>query len=203
MYSDTNKPDRAKVGLFGGKRVATPVRDTWTGVTYGSKYQAGKALASEASADPTDRFAWYKVRRKFPGRLVELTLPETENARDWGKGEVRSSGQKQSDDLSRSVEAILCHKGRKLIAAAQRRQKANERKERYIDHIHAVLEQHSGGNLVRAFLTGAIDAMIYDTACSLDFTKSKAKYGDYSGYPLRKRVIEKIFHDEVMRWEET
>jgi hypothetical protein len=47
-----------------------PVKDTFTGKVYRSKYQAGKALASEFGLDPTDRFVWYKIiKRAHKGRL--------------------------------------------------------------------------------------------------------------------------------------
>jgi|GEM_PF-6399612 len=200
MYSETSKPGSGKVGLFGGigvKRVSTPVRDTKTGAIYNSKYQAGKALASEAGANPTDRFAWYKLIARFPGRFVEVTSEKSGELYNSGKSGVRLPQPKQSSDLPGAIEAVLCHKGKKMLEAARMRRKAEDEEERYGDHIQAMLEQFTTGNLVKAFLAGAIDAMIYDTACSLDFTKKKAKPGDYSGYPLRKRLIKKIFDEGI------
>lgn len=200
MNLDISKFGRRKVGLFGGKRVRTPVRDTKTGVIYRSKYQAGKALATEAGANLTDRFAWYKLISRFPGRFVEVTSGKSAEVYKGGKGKARVPPQtEQNDFLPSALEAILCHKGKKMAEAARMRRTAEGEKERYGDHIQAILEQLAEGNPVKAFLAGALDAMIYDVACSLDFTKKKDKHDDYSGYPLRKRLIKKIF-DEAIGW---
>lgn len=197
MYSETSKSGSGKVGLFGGKRVSTPIRDTKTGAIYNSKYQAGKALASEAGANPADRFAWYKLRARFPGRFVEVSSEKSGELYNSGKSGVGLPQPKQSSDLSAAVEAVLCHKGKKMMKVARMRRKAKDDKERYGDHIQDMLEQFAKDSLVKAFLAGAIDAMIYDTACSLDFTKKKGKPGDYSGYPLRKRLIKEIFDEGI------
>jgi hypothetical protein len=199
MNLEISKSSRRKVGLFGGKRVGTPVRDTKTGVIYRSKYQAGKALAAEAGANLTDRFAWYKLISQFPGRFVEVTSGKSGEVYKGGKSKVRVRQTEQNDDLPGAIEAILCHKGKKMAEAARMRRKAEGEKERYGDHIQAILEHLAEGNLAKAFLAGALDAMIYDIACSLDFTKKKVKPGDYSGYLLRKRLIKRIF-DEAIGW---
>ena len=199
MNLDISKSGRRKVGLFGGKRVPTPVRDTKTGVIYRSKYQAGKALAAEAGANPTDRFAWYRLTYQFLGRFVEVTSGKSGEVYKGGKSKSRVPQTEQNDDLPGALEAILCHKGKKMAEAARMQRRAEGEKERYGDHIQAILEQLAEGNSVKAFLAGALDAMIYDVACSLDFTKKKDKHNDYSGYPLRKRLIKKIF-DEAIGW---
>ena len=199
MYPEANKSGGRKIGLFGGKRVRTPIRDTKTGAIYRSKYQAGKALAAEAGANPTDRFAWYKLISRFPERFVEVTSEKSGEAYKGGKSKVRVPQTEQNDGLSGALEAILYHKGKKMAEAARMRRRTESEKEWYGDHIQAILEQLAEGNLVKAFIAGALDAMIYDVACSLDFTKKKAKPGDYSGYPLRKRLIKRIF-DETTGW---
>lgn len=92
----------------------------------------------------------------------------------------------------RSFESIIKHKGKNMIEAAKRKRKSESDKEQYGDHIEALLEPLEPGNVVEAFLLGALDAMIYDLACSADFTKAKGKRADYSGYPLRKKLIQEI-----------
>jgi hypothetical protein len=199
MYTETSKSSGRKAGLFGGKRVRNPIRDTKTGAIYRSKYQTGKALAVEAGINPTDRFAWYKLISRFPERFVEVTSEKSGEVDTGGKSKAMMPQTEQNDDLPGALEAILCHKGKRMAEAARMHRRAEDEKERYGDHVQAILEQLAEGNLVKAFLAGALDAMIYDAACSLDFTKKKAKPGDYSGYPLRKRLIERIF-DEAMGW---
>ena len=54
------------------KRVAQPVKDTKTGVTYGSKAKAGMAVAAEYGLSPTDHFAWYGVIKQDPTRFVKI-----------------------------------------------------------------------------------------------------------------------------------
>jgi hypothetical protein len=199
MYPETSKSGVRKVGLFGGKRVRSPIRDTKTGAIYPSKYQTGKALAAEAGTNSTDRFAWYKLISRFPERFVEVTSERGGEVYKGGESKGRTPQTKQNDDLPDALETILYHKGKKMAEAARMRRRAEGEKERYGDHIQAILEQLTEGNVVKAFLAGALDAMIYDVACSLDFTKKKARRGDYSGYPLRKRLIKRIF-DEAIGW---
>ncbi len=55
-----------------GKRVAQPVKDTKTGVTYGSKASAGMAVAAEYGFDPKNHFVWYEVIKKDPDRFVKV-----------------------------------------------------------------------------------------------------------------------------------
>ena len=197
MYPETSKSGGRKVGLFGGKRVRNPIRDTKTGAIYRSKYQTGKTLAAEAGTNPTDRFAWYKLISRFPERFVEVTSEKSGEVYKGGKSKAIVPQTKQNDDLPDALETILYHKGKKMAEAARMRRRAEGEKERYGDHIQAILEQLAEGNLVKAFLAGALDAMIYDVACSLDFTKKKAKPGDYSGYPLRKRLIKRILDEAI------
>ena len=54
------------------KRVAQPVKDTKTGVRYGSKASAGMAVAAEYGLDPKNHFIWYEVIKKDPDRFVRV-----------------------------------------------------------------------------------------------------------------------------------
>ena len=53
-----------------GKRVAQPVKDTKTGIRYGSKASAGMAVAGEYGLDSKNHFIWYEVIKKDPTRFV-------------------------------------------------------------------------------------------------------------------------------------
>lgn len=73
-------------GLFGGKRTPTPMKDLKTGNVYPSMAAVGKALATEAGADPLDTMAYYTVIRvlKMPDgtdRFVKASEEEGAAAR--------------------------------------------------------------------------------------------------------------------------
>jgi len=54
------------------KRVAQPVKDTKTGIEYGSKAKAGMAVAAEYGLDSKNHFVWYEVIKKDPDRFVKI-----------------------------------------------------------------------------------------------------------------------------------
>lgn len=56
---------------FGKHHDATPVKDTVTGETYPSKYQAGLAFKSEFP-NIDIRYLWYQAIRKYRGRFIEV-----------------------------------------------------------------------------------------------------------------------------------
>ena len=58
--------------LFGGRRTPTRVLDTTTGKYYGTKTELGKMLGYLAGALSDDRFAYYKLIAKFPGRFKDI-----------------------------------------------------------------------------------------------------------------------------------
>jgi len=62
---------------FGGKRGATPTKDTQTGLLYESKSAVGKALAAENELDPDDHYVWYELIKKFPERFVDCNEAES------------------------------------------------------------------------------------------------------------------------------
>jgi len=49
------------------------VLDTKTNIVYNSLSKAGKALASEINADPSDRFVFYQIEKAFPGRFQRVS----------------------------------------------------------------------------------------------------------------------------------
>jgi len=54
------------------KKAAQPVKDTKTGVVYGSKAKAGMAVAAEYDLDSKNHFVWYDVIKKDPERFVRV-----------------------------------------------------------------------------------------------------------------------------------
>jgi len=55
-----------------GKRVAQPVKDTKTGITYSSKAKAGMAVAAEYGLDSKNHFVWYEILKRDPDRFVRV-----------------------------------------------------------------------------------------------------------------------------------
>jgi len=68
---------KAPKAKFGGKRGATPTKDTQTGLLYESKSAVGKALAAENGLDPDDHYVWYELIKRFPGRFVDCNEQES------------------------------------------------------------------------------------------------------------------------------
>jgi len=63
----------------------------------------------------------------------------------------------------------------------------------YSDYLNELLMELGIKELGKAALVGAVDAMIYDMACSLDFTKQKGRVGDWSSYPSRRAIIKELW----------
>lgn len=59
-----------KQGKRRGRQKAQPVKDTRTGIVYGSKASAGMAVAAEYGLDSKNHFIWYEVIKKDPERFV-------------------------------------------------------------------------------------------------------------------------------------
>jgi len=53
-----------------GRQVAQPVKDTKTGIVYGSKARAGMSVAEEYGLDSKNHFVWYEILKKDPTRFV-------------------------------------------------------------------------------------------------------------------------------------
>ena len=84
--------------------------------------------------------------------------------------------------INESVKKIIEHKA-KLI-------KNSSDYSKYLDELFKELKIT---DIKEAALLGAVDAMIYDVACSLDFTKQKGKINDWSSYSLRKSVLKELW----------
>ena len=55
-----------------GRNPRQKVLDTKTGIMYDSLSKAGKQLAPEIGADPSDSFIFYQVEKAFPGRFQRM-----------------------------------------------------------------------------------------------------------------------------------
>lgn len=83
-------------------------------------------------------------------------------------------------NLNDAFEAIVMHKAKKM-------KKGLSTGEDYNKHIKDVLKQldiNTSKKQVKAFVVGAVDAMIYDVGAALGFRKSHRK---------RKEILKKIF----------
>ena len=84
------------------------VKDTKTGKVYPSKFAAGKDIASsedledsKGKIDPLDNFAYYRIDKLFPGRLVEATEEEAKEA--WAKADAEL--QKAVEEANKRLQA--------------------------------------------------------------------------------------------------
>lgn len=70
-------------GLFGGgPKVRKPILDSDTGEVFPSKISCGYTFALEVPSanDPANHFAWYRILGKYPGRFVEITQEQYDEA---------------------------------------------------------------------------------------------------------------------------
>ncbi len=81
-----------------------------------------------------------------------------------------------------SVKEILKHKATLMTGSPA-----------YSDYLNEMLIELGIKELGEAALVGAVDAMIYDIACSLDFTKQKREANDWSSYPARRSIIKDLW----------
>jgi hypothetical protein len=67
LLSMTNGASKSR-----GRNPRQKVLDTKTGITYDSLSKAGKQLAPEIGADPSDSFIFYQIEKAFPGRFQRM-----------------------------------------------------------------------------------------------------------------------------------
>jgi hypothetical protein len=91
-----------------------------------------------------------------------------------------------SNDINNSVENILLHKANLIKGSVAL-------KERHIKNLFKEYRIDYNENNVRIFLMGAVDAMVYDMGCALDFTKQKGNINDWTSYEMRKIIINKLW----------
>lgn len=101
-------------GLFGGKRTPTPTKDLKTGLIYASKAAMGKALATEAGADPLDTMAYYTV-------IKNLKMPD---GSDRFANASEEEGAKALAEKKAQIEAEVAASNAKLEAEAKAKAEA-------------------------------------------------------------------------------
>jgi len=102
---------KKSVGLFGGNRTKTAIKDTKTGKVYPSKANVGKMLGPEFGCAANDNFAWYKIIGQAPDRFVNASAKEAEVA--WR--EQDAALQKSVDEANKKIaaEEAAAKKGKK------------------------------------------------------------------------------------------
>ncbi|MCJ7654812.1 MAG: hypothetical protein MUO97_05850, partial [Dehalococcoidia bacterium] len=92
------------VGLFGGKREKTAIKDKTTGTVYPSKAAVGKTLYKEIEGgDPADHFMWYKLLSKFPDRWETLSKDNPEAVKIWA--DEAAAKAKEVEEANKKLEA--------------------------------------------------------------------------------------------------
>jgi len=84
--------------------------------------------------------------------------------------------------VNESVKEIVKHKATLMTSSRS-----------YSEYLKGLVNELGIKELEEAALLGAVDAMIYDMACSLDFTKQKGKVNDWSSYPARRSLIKELW----------
>ena len=84
--------------------------------------------------------------------------------------------------INNSVKQVITHKANLM-----------KRSQKYSRYLEKLLKELKISDVKEAALLGAIDAMIYDIACSLDFTKQKGKIHDWSSYDLRESLLKELW----------
>jgi hypothetical protein len=85
-------------------------------------------------------------------------------------------------EINEAVKQIIFHK-------ADLMRNSND----YSKHLDELFKELEIKDIKEAAKLGAIDAMIYDIACSLDFTKRKHKINDWSSYKERKAILKEFW----------
>lgn len=62
----------------------------------------------------------------------------------------------------------------------------------YRKYVRNLLKELDINDPVEACVLGAVDGMIYDIACALDFTKQKGQISDWSSYEKRRELIHNL-----------
>lgn len=81
------------------------------------------------------------------------------------------------------------------------KRKYEQQNSKYLQHLKNIIDElNIKDDPVKAAIVGAVDAMIYDVACALDFTKNKKGiHKDWSSYQSRKDLLMKIFKNRITK----
>ena len=88
--------------------------------------------------------------------------------------------------INESVKRIIVHKAILI---------KNSRK--YSEYLAKLFKELKIIDLKEAAILGAVDAMIYDIACSLDFTKQKGNVNDWSSYSSRASILKELWKNNA------
>jgi len=88
--------------------------------------------------------------------------------------------------INESVKRIIVHKAT-LIKNSQK----------YSEYLAELFKELKITDLKEAAILGAVDAMIYDIACSLDFTKRKGNVNDWSSYSSRTSILNELWKNNA------
>jgi len=80
-----------------------------------------------------------------------------------------------SNNIKEELEKLLLYKGRLI-----------KNKKAFKEYIKEILAKHKVKNPIEAFVMGVVDGMVYDIACSLNFTKQKSQ-------KYRREIINKLW----------
>ena len=83
--------------------------------------------------------------------------------------------------VNEAVEVLCRHKASRIKNSAK-----------YRSYLGSLLEELDIRDPVEAGVLGAVDAMVYDVACALDFTKQKGQSNDWSSWENRKELLRKL-----------
>lgn len=90
--------------------------------------------------------------------------------------------------IDNEIETLLLYKANLM------KRKYEQQNSKYLRHLKDIINELNIRDPVKAAIVGAVDAMIYDVACTLDFTKNKkGTHKDWSSYQSRKDLLIKIF----------
>jgi hypothetical protein len=104
LQKSTVKKTTQRLGAEHGRKA---VKDNTTGAVYPSKFAAGKAIAaaekltdSKGEISPLDNFAYYRITKLFPERLVEATDEEADAAWKKADAELQAEVDKRNKELA-------------------------------------------------------------------------------------------------------
>ena len=87
-----------------------------------------------------------------------------------------------STKVNEAVAALCSHKASRIKKSSS-----------YRSYLGSLLEEFDIHDPLEASVLGAVDAMVYDMACALDFTKQKGQSSDWSSYENRKELLRKLW----------
>ena len=101
-----------------------------------------------------------------------------------------NSGIEKFKNPSRGEQAMVNESVSRLI---NHKAQLMRNSQKYRNYLRDLMKDLGIADPVEAALLGAVDAMIYDLATALDFTKQKGRVGDWSSYASRRAIIKELW----------